>query len=500
MATVTVRVAARAAIRERRAPDGWMGHPPLSLDNNGDCDQQCGARHREPDTGARGVGAHGALRRAHRARGGQPRAAGRARWWRWPGRTGRARPRSSGPSRATSRRRPGRSGWAGRRWRRSPTAAAKLGVRVVWQDLALADNLDVAANVMLGNERRRHLFSEVALHKDAALLLDRLGIPLRDTTRPVRMLSGGQRQMVAVARAMAHNPRILLLDEPTASLGVREATLVERLITRLRARGTTILLSGARHGADVPARRPDRGAAARPGGHRGAAERGAPGRRGGAGLRPAGRLLGALPAHPAARARRAARLLRPVVVALADPVRARRRPRQRAAGHPPARGRRAGARGVPRDARHAARRLGAAAGRGGGRAGRAGRRAAGAGHRGQPAHGRRLLAGLRQPGPAGQGRQLLVGARARARRAARRDHRVPRDAGQAAPRRPGPRRALRRVRRQRDRAGPAARRADGAEPAARDDQGDAADPGRAGAGRGGAAHRAAGAQARPRGR
>ena len=78
---------------------------------------------------------------------------------------------------------------------------------MVWQDLALADNLDVAANVMLGNERRRHLFSEVALHKDAARLLDRLGIPLRDTTRSVRLLSGGQRQMVAVARAMAHNPR-----------------------------------------------------------------------------------------------------------------------------------------------------------------------------------------------------------------------------------------------------------------------------------------------------
>jgi len=125
-----------------------------------------------------------------------------------------------------------------------PAAAAKLGVRVVWQDLALSDNLDVAANVMLGNERRRHLFSDVMLHKDAARLLERLGIPLRDTTRPVKQLSGGQRQMVAVARAMAHNPRILLLDEPTASLGVREAELVERLITRLRAQGTTILLSG----------------------------------------------------------------------------------------------------------------------------------------------------------------------------------------------------------------------------------------------------------------
>jgi signal transduction histidine kinase/ABC-type multidrug transport system ATPase subunit len=137
-----------------------------------------------------------------------------------------------------------------------PAAAAKLGVRVVWQDLALSDNLDVAANVMLGNERRRHLFSEVAMHKDARRLLERLGIPLQDTTRSVKLLSGGQRQMVAVARAMAHNPRILLLDEPTASLGVREAALVERLITRLRAQGTTILLSG--HDTELMFRLADR--------------------------------------------------------------------------------------------------------------------------------------------------------------------------------------------------------------------------------------------------
>ena len=124
-----------------------------------------------------------------------------------------------------------------------PAAAAKLGVRIVWQDLALIENLDVASNVMLGNEPRWHMFSDVALHEQAGRLFAKLGIPVRDTTLPITALSGGQRQMVAVARAMAHNPRLLLLDEPTTSLGMQEAALVERLITRLREQGTTILLS-----------------------------------------------------------------------------------------------------------------------------------------------------------------------------------------------------------------------------------------------------------------
>jgi signal transduction histidine kinase/ABC-type multidrug transport system ATPase subunit len=124
-----------------------------------------------------------------------------------------------------------------------PGAVGRQGIAVVWQDLALCDNLDVAGNVLLGRETSRLMFSESRLHAAAASFLGSLQIPMPDTTRLVGSLSGGQRQLVALAKAIIRRPRLLVLDEPTASLGVIEAGQVEELITRLRDQGTTIMLA-----------------------------------------------------------------------------------------------------------------------------------------------------------------------------------------------------------------------------------------------------------------
>jgi signal transduction histidine kinase/ABC-type multidrug transport system ATPase subunit len=137
----------------------------------------------------------------------------------------------------------GRIALAGRPSTGGPADAARQGIAVVWQDLALCDNLDIASNLMLGRERRRHLLSDTRFHEAAVRALAGLGIPLHDTTRNVRSLSGGQRQLLAVARAMIRRPQLLLLDEPTAAVGVQESRQVEELIESLREQGTAILIA-----------------------------------------------------------------------------------------------------------------------------------------------------------------------------------------------------------------------------------------------------------------
>jgi D-xylose transport system ATP-binding protein len=133
---------------------------------------------------------------------------------------------------------------------RSPTDAALLGIQTVYQDLALCDNLDVVANMFLGNEKVSgigpfHLrrLSEVEMEHGAREALHGLRITTLSSLRvPVGSLSGGQRQAIAIARAVTRAANLLLLDEPTAALGVAQAETVRRLIRELKTRGIAVLL------------------------------------------------------------------------------------------------------------------------------------------------------------------------------------------------------------------------------------------------------------------
>ena len=130
----------------------------------------------------------------------------------------------------------------------SPIDALKAGVATIYQDLALASRLPVWQNVFIGAELTRRLapgldiLDKRAMREASSNYLARLKVELRNTDRPVERLSGGQRQAVAIARALHWNARLVIMDEPTAALGVAESREVLSLIRELHRGGTTVIL------------------------------------------------------------------------------------------------------------------------------------------------------------------------------------------------------------------------------------------------------------------
>ncbi len=135
--------------------------------------------------------------------------------------------------------------WEGRPVRiHSARGAAALGIETVYQDLALADNLDIVQNMFLGRERLRHrLLDENDMERAATETLARLHVTtVRSIRQPVGSLSGGQRQSVAVAKAVMWNSKLVIMDEPTAALGVAQTTMVLDLVRRLRDHGLAVMV------------------------------------------------------------------------------------------------------------------------------------------------------------------------------------------------------------------------------------------------------------------
>jgi len=127
---------------------------------------------------------------------------------------------------------------------RNPKDSAALGIETVYQDLALADNLDIVQNMFLGRERlHRLLLDEDDMERAASDTLTSLSVTtVRSIRQPVASLSGGQRQAVAVAKAVMWNSKLVIMDEPTAALGVAQTTMVLQLMKRLAERGLGVLV------------------------------------------------------------------------------------------------------------------------------------------------------------------------------------------------------------------------------------------------------------------
>ncbi|HMA35234.1 MAG TPA: ATP-binding cassette domain-containing protein [Chloroflexia bacterium] len=130
-----------------------------------------------------------------------------------------------------------------------PKDSAALGIETVYQDLALCDNLDVVGNLFLGREQRTTLIpgvvqplNEVAMEKRAIEVLRSLSVSIPNVRTPIAALSGGQRQSVAVARSVMWNSKVVMLDEPTAALGVAQTHQVLQLIRTLREKGLAVIV------------------------------------------------------------------------------------------------------------------------------------------------------------------------------------------------------------------------------------------------------------------
>lgn len=124
----------------------------------------------------------------------------------------------------------------------TPSAALDLGIATVFQDLALCENLDVVANIFLGQELSPYRLDEVSMEVKAWTLLNELAARIPDVRDVVASLSGGQRQTVAIARSLLLEPKIIMLDEPTAALGVAQTAEVLNLVERVRDRGLGVIM------------------------------------------------------------------------------------------------------------------------------------------------------------------------------------------------------------------------------------------------------------------
>jgi ABC-type sugar transport system ATPase subunit len=127
---------------------------------------------------------------------------------------------------------------------RTPREASALGIETVHQDLALCDNLDIVQNMFLGREKVRHLtLAEDDMETEAGSTLGSLAVTsVRSVRQLVASLSGGQRQSVAIAKAVLWNSKLVIMDEPTAALGVAQTAMVLKLVRRLADRGLAVLI------------------------------------------------------------------------------------------------------------------------------------------------------------------------------------------------------------------------------------------------------------------